>query len=81
MALIYMSYKSLNKKLKEHKEEKKTRQQAAIESQEAVDAKHQREQQALHAPSQVKQVPAEESPAGRSSACGEETGQGCEGNK
>jgi hypothetical protein len=81
MALIYMSYKSLNKKLKEHKEEKKTQQQAAIESQEPVDGRHECERQALHALSQVKQVPAEQSPAERSTACGEEAGQGCEGNK
>jgi hypothetical protein len=55
-----MAYKSLNKKLKEHREEKKQHQEA-LDSEDPADARHHRKKQTSHTPAQVKRAPADQS--------------------
>jgi hypothetical protein len=70
-----MGVRKLNKKMNEHKDKKQ--QQAAIGSEEPIDAKH-REQQASYAPAQVNQVPAGQFQGQQTAAFGGEGGQGWE---
>ena len=80
MALAYMAYKSLNKKLKEHKEEKKQH-QPAIGSEDPADARHHRKEQTTHAPAQVNQAPAGQSAAQQTAGHDSQGGEHWEGKK
>lgn len=81
MAMVYMGFKSLNKKMKEHKEKKK---QAAMGSEDPVDQKYrgERQQQASRTQPQVNQAPVRRQSVDRQSAeYGEQGGQGYQERK
>lgn len=80
MALMYYGIKNLNKKMKEHKEEKK-QQKAVIGQEDPVDAQHRQEHQAPRTSSEVYQAPAGHAEAQQTAGYGNNGGQSWDGKK